>query len=1124
MEPAPLKARPAPPAATPERKPSPPPPTPEAAAAPRLPAYAQARLAISQPQDAAEQQADRIAAQVSRPASAEEPTEPVPTPTPRPVPPAPADATDPTEQRIASRRGTGQPLPEAVRADMASRFGHDFMAVRVHTDEAAAALCRDVQAHAFTVGADIFFAAGAFAPETRQGKELLAHELTHVVQNLTANETTLRRVAATSSPPQTPDQKAQSAGATLTGTLLSHPTIGSIDRNAHVITLRQLSLPAFKKPFTTAPFDIPPGRIRENTQTNEWVTSAQAGRRHMASRLREKIATAPALTQGGIPIFFLKLKREEQFVSGTEEQILDQLIRPLWNAQGQHRSYDVDHKKEFQLGGDENISNYWLLESSANRSSGARINQELDGKIEAVLELGRRVWPAQSVRHSPQNARGGDTIRVEHLGGNLGIEGHPEDHWELSQITQGVQLNGLDVLSEAGIRHRNLRGSPRRIAIYSNEIGGRPAFIEWGENIEQVQLGRDPGWGFTGRDSQASIRITSVTYRQLGNGDPSGTVTGFAYSQNKYLQGMPFTWEIVKMNGVNYGGAIRQSGEGGVQSWVRQRMRAKGFSPVEIEEGHLEAGVGLVAQGHIVSDLPLLRDVHLALSIRGADVEMSATLPIDAIRLPPPFTITHTNLRVFAGTQGFSAEGSTGFEVANLGSGVFNAGVSSELGFHASGSFSFDTQLFDQADIQVRYQAGEFSGDGTLAITTPGKIRGIQSATIRAYLEHGQFSATGTVEPDLPGVEQAGLSVSHSEETGLVIGGTLTLAANPAIRSGSIEVTVTKRDDDWKVAASGTAQPAIPGIDSELHVEVDDGAFTAEASGNFRRGMLSGTARLGATNRMIGADGLPGETAEPGSPLVVYGEGSATLQLSPWLQGTAGLRFDPNGEVTVSGEIGLPGAVDLFARQEIDRSLFHVSTDIPIVPGIVAEVGGGISAQAGIGPGRLEEMRIGIEYNPAHEEDTRIIGDARLNVPADAGLRLSARAGVGLGIPGASATGGLELGGTLGVVGAAEASVHIDWTPATGLQIDAEGYLHAEPRFRLDVSGYVNVEAAFWTIYEERWALAAVEIGSNLRVGVRFPIHYREGEPLRVSTDDVVFEVPDVDPAELAEQAVDALA
>ena len=170
-----------------------------------------------------------------------------------------------------------------------------------------------------------------------------------------------------------------------------------------------------------------------------------------------------------------------------------------------------------------------------------------------------------------------------------------------------------------------------------------------------------------------------------------------------------------------------------------------------------------------------------------------------------------------------------------------------------------------------------------------------------------------------------------------------------------------------------------------------------------------------------------------------------------------------------------------------------------------------------------EEMRIGIEYNPAHEDSTHVTGDARLNVPTDASLRLSARAGVGLGIPGASATGGLELGGTLGVVGAAEASVHIDWTPATGLQIDAEGYLHAEPRFRLDVSGYVNVEAAFWTVYEERWELAAVEIGSNLRVGVRFPIHYREGEPFSVSTDDVVFEVPEVDPATLAEQAVEAL-
>jgi hypothetical protein len=250
----------------------------------------------------------------------------------------------------------------------------------------------------------------------------------------------------------------------------------------------------------------------------------------------------------------------------------------------------------------------------------------------------------------------------------------------------------------------------------------------------------------------------------------------------------------------------------------------------------------------------------------------------------------------------------------------------------------------------------------------------------------------------------------------------------------------------------------------------------------------------------------------------VYGAGSATLQIAPWLQGTAGIRFAADGEVTVSGEIGLPGSLEIFGRHELHRPLFAMATQIPVFPGIVAEVGGNLNATAGIGPGALDQLAIHIDYNPSHEDATHVTGDAHLNVPADAGVRLGARAGIGLGITGASATGGIELGGSLGVAGAAEAGVHIDWTPASGLVVDAEGYLHAEPRFRFDVSGYVSVSALGFSIYDERWELAAYELGSNLRLGVRFPIHYEDGQPFDVSLDDVQFEVPDIDPAAMVRQ------
>ncbi|MCQ8129387.1 hypothetical protein NP596_13070, partial [Methylomonas sp. WSC-6] len=134
------------------------------------------------------------------------------------------------------------------------------------------------------------------------------------------------------------------------------------------------------------------------------------------------------------------------------------------------------------------------------------------------------------------------------------------------------------------------------------------------------------------------------------------------------------------------------------------------------------------------------------------------------------------------------------------------------------------------------------------------------------------------------------------------------------------------------------------------------------------------------------------------------------------------------------------------------------------------------------------------------------------------------RAGIGLGIPGASATGGLEIGGQLGIAGAAEASVNFDWTPTTGLEINAEGYIHAQPRFVFDISGYVEVEALWITVYEQRWNFASFEYGSDLTFGVRFPIHYREGQPFDIALSDVQFETPNIDTDDILSGLIDRIA
>lgn len=83
---------------------------------------------------------------------------------------------------VATMAQPGAPLPSPVRAPLEHALGHDFSQVRVHADHQAAVSAHAIGARAYTVGQHIAFGAGQFAPQTRNGQRLLAHELTHVLQ------------------------------------------------------------------------------------------------------------------------------------------------------------------------------------------------------------------------------------------------------------------------------------------------------------------------------------------------------------------------------------------------------------------------------------------------------------------------------------------------------------------------------------------------------------------------------------------------------------------------------------------------------------------------------------------------------------------------------------------------------------------------------------------------------------------------------------------------------------------------------------------------------------------------------------------------------------------------------
>ncbi|MFZ4859036.1 MAG: DUF4157 domain-containing protein [Desulfuromonadaceae bacterium] len=145
------------------------------------PPRVQAKLIVTKPGDFYEQEADRVADQVmaaSTHSSAGSALSRIQR-FPEQVSTVGIDTPASVDNVLAS---TGIPLDPVLQKEMAQRFGFDFSQVRVHSGQAAEQSAREVNAHAYTVGNDIVFGAGQYAPSTHSGQRLLAHELTHVVQ------------------------------------------------------------------------------------------------------------------------------------------------------------------------------------------------------------------------------------------------------------------------------------------------------------------------------------------------------------------------------------------------------------------------------------------------------------------------------------------------------------------------------------------------------------------------------------------------------------------------------------------------------------------------------------------------------------------------------------------------------------------------------------------------------------------------------------------------------------------------------------------------------------------------------------------------------------------------------
>jgi hypothetical protein len=280
----------------------------------------QPKLKVSQPGDVYEQEADRVAEYVMRMSVPPDSIAPRTTAKEEEIDrkcsaceikkeedekmtisrkPSTASSQETTNDEVTNeisniRSGPSSALDSSVKEFMESRFGYDFSNVRIHTGEAAAKSASSINASAYSVGNDLVFGPGQYAPETGQGRTLLAHELTHMVQQGVATRITSGLQGKTSAP---------EAGPRDSDTIQTHPVgqaaNSAVFKQRPCLTLWPLSIP----PMIQRDFALPqphpeavPAVLDDDEMqaaiafNNKVVMSAGAG---VVRKLRDVLGVSP---------------------------------------------------------------------------------------------------------------------------------------------------------------------------------------------------------------------------------------------------------------------------------------------------------------------------------------------------------------------------------------------------------------------------------------------------------------------------------------------------------------------------------------------------------------------------------------------------------------------------------------------------------------------------------------------------------------------------------------------------------------------------------------------------------------------------------------------------------------
>lgn len=1030
----------------------------------------------------------------------------------------------------------GHSLDTGTRSFMESRFGHDFSGVRIHTGPDAAASAHAVGAHAYTVGNDIVFGSGKYDPQSPDGQRLLAHELTHTIQQRGVQLSAIESLG-TSTPGDTFESEADAvANAIMSGgsASVAHAAPAVIARQGTGAGQQPIPGPAGRA-WTPLPTPLNVGNGQRATHMSALNSDTIAFRIDKFNLPTEKGPVADVYTrratEGALESTITiesgnavraGLWQHREPSAGLRDNWLLKVGWPaadagrLWHESGgpapatggfpqvnprvTGSTCDMDHIVELQLGGVNIPSNIQTLNSEPNQASGRAI-------WEQVRTIAQQVYDSLPVNGRPREVMlHFDTV-------NGGTPAAPA----ACAAAAGAATSCTQVELCAQSR-RETAGAAGAEAGPREEVtlvaGGADAVTELRAVPNSTML-----YGDTTRNVAASELVPGAIIRSVAR--PAGGAMETAEGCLEIGTDACAKRSSARRTRI----PIALTGESGLHfnlhrdTTGKRHLRFRGnpnpnvaFTYPYLSQGSLRLSVddqgGVTGTGTLRPSIPLLSRLNINVNFAQGSLNANVNVPPERIRLPfPGARITRAELGLDLAPE-FRPYGLVAFAIGPAARPVIDGSVTAEAdanGLVLRGDVFAHIPGVDNAQGHVEYRNRRWSGF-ILIESSQIRLPHVQRGSLRADFNDTGYALRGGVVLALPGGNEAELSVRRRPSDGAWIYTGRGRINVPSLNPVEVEVSY----DGTHVTATGRTGITIAGLQGDVALRYRDGRVTGEGTIAISRPRATGslTVRLGETGRFSGT-------------------GTVRYQVTPTLIATAGIELREDRTVRLSGALEFPQPIPLFRGINERRELFRRSLDIPIFGisigpvsvGLIGRITGAFGVTYGVGPGELRNARIAAAFNPLDENpDLDLQIGARLVIPAHAGVFISIRGAIGLSAAVASVTGGITATGTAELRGGLEAAVDVRYQ-RNRFSVDAFAEISAAPAFRLSLDADVTAEAGVGPIsyqYQRVWHLAGFEYGSNLRFGLRAPIHYASDEAFRAPTaNDIQWIVPEINVSQL---------